>query len=264
MNFKNIIIALINKTNKNLFCYIRNILENIFFNQKFNLKYSKDGFYIRSYYKLNQIYFSNKFRTIMYGRGASFRLNSLAKSYFIDKININNNDLVVDCGANIGEINLYFKNINTEINYYAFEPSEKDFKCLKHNSKSNNLYNYALWNQNSDKTFFIKSNSADSSVFEIDDYEKKSIVKAISLDSLNLKKIKLFKVEAEGAEPEVLMGAINTLKECEYVVVDSGKERGKKKEETTIFVINFLLQNNFELIYINHERITLMFKNKLI
>ena len=149
------------------------------------------------------------------------------------------------------------------IDYYGFEPSIKDFECLKLNVESKNLYQKALWIDKSNKTFYIKSNSADSSIFEINDYESKIDIETINLDSLKIEKIKLFKVEAEGAEPEVLLGSIETLKNCEYIVVDSGKERGKNKLETTMAVCNLLITNNFKLIDINHERITLLFKNNL-
>lgn len=263
MNIKQLITSYINKTDFNTFCFIRNVLEFIFFNQKFNLKFNKSGFYTRTYNDLGVISFPNKYRTILYGRGLSYRLDSLARFYFLDKINFKNGDRIIDCGANIGEINLIFKKMHISVDYYAFEPSAKDYDCLKLNVESNNLYKNGLWNDNSKKTFFIKSNSADSSIFEIDEFEKKETIEVLKLDNFKLDKIKLLKVEAEGAEPEVLQGAKNTLKSCEYVVVDAGKERGIKKEETSMFVCNYLLSINYELLYINHERITLLFKNKL-
>ena len=53
-------------------------------------------------------------------------------------------------------------------------------------------------------------------------------IEVIALDSLSIDTpIKVFKVEAEGYEPEVLEGAIETLKLVEYVTVDFGAERGK-------------------------------------
>ena len=81
--------------------------------------------------------------------------------------------------------------------------------------------------------------------------------------SLNLESIKLLKIEAEGAEPEVLQGSIQTIRKCDYIVVDSGKERGRNFEETTMSVCNLLIKNNFDLIYIDHIRIVLMFRNAI-
>ena len=53
----------------------------------------------------------------MYGRGASFRLETLGKFYFLDKLTFTNGDKIIDCGANLDEINLFFKrkNINIDI-----------------------------------------------------------------------------------------------------------------------------------------------------
>ena len=42
------------------------------------------------------------------------------------------------------------------------------------------------------KNFYIKSNSADSSIFEINDYESKIDIETINLDSLKLENIKTF------------------------------------------------------------------------
>ena len=262
MNIKYLLLKLIHLTEKNLFCIIRNFLELIFFRQKFSLKYSKP-FYVRKYDEFTNIYFPNKFRSIMYGRGYKFRLNSLAKSYFLNRIKFNEGDTIIDCGANIGEIFLYFQLKKIKITYYAFEPAENEFICLKKNTNQENLYKKALWKQNTNLPFFIKSNTADSTVFKIEDYEKKTFVEATKLDSLNLESIKLLKIEAEGAEPEVLQGSIQTIRKCNYIVVDSGKERGRNFEETTMSVCNLLIKNNFDLIYIDHIRIVLMFRNAM-
>ena len=79
--------------------------------------------------------------------------------------------------------------------------------------------------------------------------------------SFNTTKIKLLKLEAEGAEPEVLMGSENILRNIEYISADLGPERGSKNEETYPAVTDLLYKNNFSLIKINPERPTLLFRN---
>ena len=64
-------------------------------------------------------------------------------------------------------------------------------------------------------------------------------------------KIKLFKIDAEGNEPEVLMGATSLLKNTEYISVDFGDERGIEQKTTIVDVNNFLTENNFNLIDFN-------------
>ena len=52
----------------------------------------------------------------------------------------------------------------------------------------------------------------------------------ILLDSFNIKNVKLLKIDAEGYEPEVLKGSLDTFNEIEYISVDYGNERGKEEE----------------------------------
>ena len=75
------------------------------------------------------------------------------------------------------------------------------------------------------------------------------------------KNIKLFKVEAEGFEPEVIEGAVETLKRTEYLCVDFGSERGVEQENTVIEVNNILLKNNFALIEFSYYRYIGLYKN---
>ena len=71
-------------------------------------------------------------------------------------------------------------------------------------------------------------------------------MESITLDSLNFKNIKLFKIDAEGFEPEV-MGAVNTLNQIDYISVDYGNERGIDNHSTVVEVTNFLYNSGFEL-----------------
>jgi hypothetical protein len=77
------------------------------------------------------------------------------------------------------------------------------------------------------------------------------------------KKIKLFKLEAEGAEPEICHGAINSLKNIEYISVDVGFERGIKQSSTAPDVVNYLLKNNFVLKNVGDSRMCYLFKNNI-
>ena len=74
--------------------------------------------------------------------------------------------------------------------------------------------------------------------------------------------MKLLKLEAEGAEPEVIKGALNLLKNIEYIAADLGPERGLKQESTLKEVVNILLENNFKIVDFKYPRICLLFRNK--
>ena len=79
---------------------------------------------------------------------------------------------------------------------------------------------------------------------------------------VDYKNIKLLKIEAEGAEPEVLSGAIATLKNTEYISVDYGNERGKDGLSTVVEVVNILISNNFEFIGDSNLRKVGLFRNR--
>ena len=77
-----------------------------------------------------------------------------------------------------------------------------------------------------------------------------------------LGKVKLLKLEAEGAEPEILLGAGDALKQVEYISADLGPERGLSQETTAATVINFLLARDFRLVDVFAERLVFLFKNQ--
>ena len=130
------------------------------------------------------------------------------------------------------------------------------------------LKNICLGEKNDIAEFYYKPEFGDSSFLNMGDYESSYKCEVKTLDSLieeidlRDKKIKLFKVEAEGAEPEVLNGAINTLKNIEYISADLGFERGVDQDTTAPQVINYLINNGFELLKVGEKRMCYLFKNK--
>jgi FkbM family methyltransferase len=200
----------------------------------------------------------------LYRSGFAHRSNFLKKSYCINSLRFANDDVVVDCGANSGDLAL-FLNVDPK-NYIAFEPSPVDYQYLKKNYPESKVYNCALGEKNANLKFFVNAASGDSSIVEPPFYSEIIEVQTCTLDSITLlqrcSRIKLLKVEAEGYEPEVLYGAIKTLEKCDYVAVDGGFERGKSMEQTLPAVINFLLQNNFEIVDIYYSWSRALFKNK--
>ena len=79
------------------------------------------------------------------------------------------------------------------------------------------LKNIGLWSSDGFENFYISSEQADSSLIKPNKYSSKIEVKTVKLDNIVSKKIKLFKLEAEGAEPEILQGAMNSLSKIEYI-----------------------------------------------
>jgi FkbM family methyltransferase len=250
------------KLNKNLYCYFFNFYSLLFAN-KTKIQYRENFFHIN---ENNYIWrFFHRHQGLMaYSSGLIKRGLKLKEEYLIKNINFNENDEVIDCGANNGDFFLCFEK---KINYTGIEPSKIEYSNLDFNIKNQTLINKALYsNSNSYLDFYISGEYGDSSLIKINEFEEIYKVETITLDDIIDKisrNIKLIKIEAEGAEPEVLQGLKKNLSKIEYITIDCGFERGLKKESTLVACVNYLLDNNYELIDFTDKRIVCLFRNKL-
>tara|TARA_B100001057_G_scaffold469876_1_gene530640 strand:- start:1051 stop:1908 length:858 start_codon:yes stop_codon:yes gene_type:complete len=248
---------IINKTTGKVFCYFI----NIFFKSDGKL-FFKENKYFKQLKNKKEIYYPNK-RILRIVKNVDFQFNLILNTYMLKDIGLKDDDVVIDCGANIGELGLALNSYGIDVKYFAFEPEEETFNCLLKNvNNTEYVFNDALGEENKTKTFYLDSYGGNSSLIDFGT-DKKEEVNVITLDSLNFEfPIKVFKVEAEGYEPEVLEGSRNTLKLIEYVTIDFGAERGVDHENTVVEVNNILLRNNFELIKFSNLRTIGLYKNK--
>jgi len=249
----------ISKTNQNLFCKIIN-----FFYSEDGIINFKDNTYIKIAADGKKIYFPNK-RILRVVKSYKLQLDRIFETYCLNQINFNDRDVIIDCGSNIGELFLSLEIKNIDVVYFGFEPDKEAFRCLTLNVNDNsNLYNSALSIDNKTSKLFVDDEGGNSSLINFGSKEFVE-VNQISLDSLNIKsRIKLFKVEAEGLEPEVLQGARKTLEHTEFVSVDFGAERGENQEMTIVETSKILNELKFELIAFSEFRMIGLFKNTLI
>lgn len=251
------------KTDKKTFAVLFNI-KSILLGSGARLIYDGTNFVVTDKeYK----WFSYKIRhqrqcDMAYQGGLLKRVEDLAEVYFLRKIDFKDGDIFIDCGANVGDLKLWFKLHSININYIGFEPSTIEFRCLQENVKPSKVHNVGLWKDNGELKFYVSSQGADSSLIKPAEYDEVITTKVCRLDSLLDTKIKCIKLEAEGAEPEILEGLGDKLKLVEYVTADLGYERGVEAESTLAPVTNFLLQKNFELVDVQHGRICALFRNK--
>lgn len=267
------IFRLISKTNKGIFysfitrfCPSYNSFYNLFlwiFRVDFKIDI-KEKFI---YHNKLKVYYSYLKRNSFYTSGIQSRWDQLIDEYLINKISFKANDLVIDCGANIGEFTLALNQICPEVKFICIEPEEREYFILNKNlSKINSKnLNLALSNNTGKFEFYKKNLNGDSSLFYVEGSEK-TLVKTITLNSLfkkyNLRECKLLKLEAEGAEPEILEGATEVLSKIKFISVDCGPERGLEQEKTITSVTNILYASKFELVEIHHSRNVLLFQNK--
>ena len=215
--------------------------KNLFYAREFNLKH----------------YFYSKIRGFsFFSNGIMNRSVILSESYFIHLINLRKNDVIFDCGANYGDLFPYFSQFVEPQNYHSFDPSPKDFACLILNAARGKNNELGLYDKSTTIPFYVNLDYGDSSILKpAQGFDQQIKIKTISLKQYclnnSIKFITLLKLEAEGLEPEILLGAEEYISIIKYVAVDGGPERGIFKEETLSKTTNFLLANNFELLCVD-------------
>lgn len=172
-----------------------------------------------------------------YRNGIDARLLSVARRYGLDKLTPQSEDeWVVDVGGYMGECSLYL--LRKGFNVLVIEPDPNAALCLKEN-----LTRFApegrTWihdsrvalNERKEVTFYSEPSNADGSVFESSNQRSKPItlqaekLDDIVADRIGDKTIRAMKMDAEGAEPEVLMGAVKIVANCDRIGIDAGPER---------------------------------------
>lgn len=230
------------------------------------LKKSPNKIYFKKNYfyntEVNWRFYHKKQGLYAYGNGFEKRKNELLSNYLIKNLKFNDDDIIIDIGANNGDFYLCF---DKKIKYYAYEPSPIVFSNLEYNIKNQNLYNLGVSNTEGNKiNFYLSDEMGDSSILPINNYTKIIEIETTTLDKeieKIRKKIKLIKVEAEGLEPEILQGLKKYLNYVEYITVDCGFERGINQESTIAECSNYLISNNFKMVDFGTPRIVTLFKN---
>lgn len=248
-----------------LSCFIKNFLMFVV-SKKIRFKYQS----VNSLFYSTEVdckhYFCVKKRGFKhYRNGLRQRGFEIACSYGIDLVTLRPNDIVIDCGANVGDLFIFLKDKIKHENYIAIEPGEFEFLSLIRNAPNSKCFEIGLSDKKGDYDFFMSSKKGDSSLIEPKKFKKKIKIKTVNLDSLleklNIKNVKLFKLESEGYEPEILEGAKKSLKNIEYISVDGGYERGKKQEETLSIVLNQLMPLGYSIVFLNLKFGRALFKN---
>jgi FkbM family methyltransferase len=256
-----VIILIYKLFNENLFCF----LMNLFYKKDGKISFSKKYKTFIKQHRDNEIHYPNKTRILGSMVNHNYELDNLLYSYGLENFKIEKGDLIIDCGANVGNLYLSISRFIETFNYLAFEPDSKVFKCLELNlDRFNNveLHCVGLSNENKNKKFYVNDETGDSSLEEFDT-EISIDINTKELDSFKYQKVKLLKIDAEGHELEVLLGAKNTLPNIDYIAVDMGAEKGNENENTVSSVTNFLSHQNFELVNFQETRTTGLFKNLL-
>lgn len=161
-------------------------------------------------------------------------------------------DVVVEVGANIGAHTVRLAQlVGKEGRVLAFEPQRLCFQLLNGNVAINSLTNVYTYQKCVGATaghMVVPELSPDEvhnwggvSLENIKGNEGEQ-VECITLDSLNLTKCKLLKLDVEGMEPQVLQGAVNLLDKCHPLIYTEIDRENKKAE-----VIAFLRARGYKI-----------------
>ncbi len=265
---------------KRIFAFLYNCDSKIFGKKSLQVKSKVDYFEITEFNKGPNIKWSfpasNRIRGWLYAGGLRQRGADLARAYGINKIDLNDNDLIVDCGANFGDFWLYLNELDQQLKYLSVEPGTFEFKTLTRNlrlnaSKISSISsNKALSESSGRSLFYYSPHGADSSLIKPSNSSISYEVECINLEDLLIEvglknmPIKLLKLEAQGCEPEVIKGAKTYLKNIEYIAADLGPERGEKKDNTVAEVTNLLLESGFAIdsFQLLSRRTSVLYKRK--
>lgn len=150
---------------------------------------------------------------------------------------IKKSNTILDIGAHAGSHTIMYKSINPKAVIHCFEPQINMYGLLKHNILKNNLqdvyaHNCALANKQTETT--LTGKISDGAAVNMDIHYGGSIysnlggikigsggekVNTITIDSLNLDSCDFIKMDVEGFEPIVLLGAIETIKKFKPIIL---------------------------------------------
>ena len=167
-------------------------------------------------------------------------------------------DALIDVGANIGEVSYYAKQIGIS-RVIAVDPDPIAGECLEFNLRNTQIEidPRALGQTNGNVIFYSQARSADSSLFKPSGDFIEVEVQCLTLDQFfSEKSVKgnvLFKMDAEGFEPEILRSGRTALKQIKWAAIDAGAERGN--ETTVDEVVQILDEAGFDSINVSETNI---------
>lgn len=177
----------------------------------------------------------------------------------------NETKIILDIGGHIGSHTVLYSKLIPNCKIYTFEPQRVLFGILTKNLEANHItnvtqFNNAVGDANRDCTmsnYIHEQNckvSYDENVNKGMNYgglplglEGES-VKMITVDSLNLDACHYIKIDVEGAEPLVLMGAINTIRKYKPVIFFEHTDKFVNDEMKMSLGITHSVPTSFEIL----------------
>ena len=150
---------------------------------------------------------------------STFIDNDFLSKYF------NQNSIIIDIGANIGQFRLFCYTVIGSKNIYSFEPIGNTYNFLHRNFDENTyknavatkhdllfqIYDLSVWS-----SAIIEENRADAKT------EHVMGIKPDEIAAINeLPKIDLLKIDVEGAEADALIASESILQKSKYLIIET-------------------------------------------
>lgn len=183
--------------------------------------------------------------------GSSSHQDLLSNIYtYEDFVSLKNDDTVVEVGAYIGT----WTEIAAEVaeRVIAIDPLARVDNSLQYNIHEHDnvrIVDKAAWSENKEVQINTSHNPNENSILSPDDFAT-GVSITLPGDTIpniarenGIEKIDYLKIEAEGAEPEILTGALTDDMEITKIAIDAGPERGE--ENVSEEVISILEKHDY-------------------
>lgn len=173
-----------------------------------------------------------------------------------DKIFLKQKD-IIDAGAFTGDTAIPLSEL-TNKNVFAFEPFKESFDLLKENVKINDIENIiplnkSLGNINGERTLYLSNNNFQGITSDADlrDYTSELKVQEVTVDEFvkdNNLDVGLITIDVEGAEKNLLDGAIETIKSQKPILFISIYHKSTDFFEIKPWIENLDLGYKFKIV----------------
>lgn len=186
----------------------------------------------------------------------------LIEEYNAKKLKINKNDTIIDIGAHIGLFSIYVSQYCKDGRIFSFEPVPENYDLLKHNVDLNQIKNIkcfqkAVTDKATQIKMYLNNDFAAHSIFNVS--EKSICVESISLmeilDSYNIEKCDLLKLDCEGSEYMILDSLpVSYFNKIKKIVMEYHDY--EKKQESLKNLLDKLELNNYKIELIKNDNDT--------
>ena len=179
--------------------------------------------------------------------------------YEYSKKYIKENSVVIDAGANYGQLSILFSKVKPGVKVYAFEAYKYISQILLKNVKINNanvkVYNCILSDENkknliiSDSILKEFNNYGSNSVELETDENQGNLIDSIKIDDLDIQeKISFMKIDVQGYDLKVLKGAKKTIMKNKMpIIIEYSEEFENKFDYNFSDFLKILKEINYKI-----------------